>query len=410
MKSAILILCTLVLTACGGGGGGASTGSTPSGSTSPSQLPLALTQVQNQNIATNTVYNNAVGDLNGDGLDDVVVGGWNYNNIGAASLNSAHLYIFTQNTDHTLSQSYSVSYGGSQHVFIADFNNDGKPDILLPGFTDGGTEYYQPTIILWNNTPNGGALSFTQTQVTANATLAHGACIGDLNGDGYMDFLAAGFDGTNNQFGSIVNTEGGVYINNGDKTFTHRTDLNFTFFSACAIAKNGSYSNILLSDGTITTLYADPGHNLSQVSSIASLKVSASNAIDAVAVDINQDGIIDLVGLYDNTPNAAEVYLGNGNNMFSYSQTLDTLGNDYYSYVFGNGTKLFLAGTALNGVSQNRVYNLSTNGASVYSPATNFVTMANGQNSASSGAVYTSGSRIFMLQLMSNNFYTQEML
>jgi FG-GAP-like repeat len=389
--------------------------------------PLALTSVLSLTINTNTMYANAVGDINGDGLDDVVVGGWSYNGVFDTNTNqcvdgvlkTANLFIFTQNTDHTLSQAYTMTYGGSQHVFIADFNNDGKKDILLPGFTDGCTEYYQPTIIMWNTT-NNGVVSFNQTQV--GNTLAHGACVADINGDGYMDFMAAGFNGTNTQFGGSVNTVGGIFINNRDGTFSPNSSMNLaitnTYFSSCAVAKNTNISIALGSNsahqGNIYTF--DRNLNYIGVQSVPTTNTNNS-AIDALAVDVNLDGVIDIVMMY-NAPNSREVYLGTGNG-FVYNATFspsDSLGNDYYAYTTTiNGfTSIFFPGTALNGVSQDSLYHLTSTNISLYNPTVNFATMAasvpNGSATATSAAVYHDNTgRTFMLQLLNNVFYVEEM-
>ena len=64
-----LLIC-LALVACGGGSG---SGEASSGSSASTAI-----RVINQTAAihNNIVKNYAVGDLNNDGLDDVVIGGW----------------------------------------------------------------------------------------------------------------------------------------------------------------------------------------------------------------------------------------------------------------------------------------------------------------------------------------------
>lgn len=63
----LILIATLMLAGCGGGGGG--------GSNSPQ--PLQSLKYVSTFTYANRVKTMAVGDLTGDGLDDVIVGGWN---------------------------------------------------------------------------------------------------------------------------------------------------------------------------------------------------------------------------------------------------------------------------------------------------------------------------------------------
>ena len=72
----------------------------------------------------------AVGDLTGDGLNDIVLLG-----------DSGSAYLFEQQPDHTLAEPRKISYSGTPHaVQIVDVDGDGKNDLLLVDF-DSPTPY-----------------------------------------------------------------------------------------------------------------------------------------------------------------------------------------------------------------------------------------------------------------------------
>lgn len=399
MKFFTPILLTLVLTACGGGGGGGSSAtSSPTANTSASH---SLSVVLNYS-STATSYNSAVGDLNGDGLEDVVIGSWSIN------AQQSRIFVFVQNIDGTMSdhtQQYlgTTTIQGSQHVFIADFDGDGRNDILIPGFADGNTMPSVSTYIFWNNSNQ----QFIQQTVAQ--TMAHGACVGDLNADGKLDFMAAGFNG------------GGAFINNGNRSFTLNTTLlnGNTYFSACAIEQN--------TDGTISIAYGNhgiPGHtqgnlitsdtgfNLVSIADI--IDYPAGDLIDMVAIDMNLDGKTDFVAIY-NAPMGSlakrDVLLNNGDDTFTYSQTLDNLGNDYCAYPTSvNGQPaIYFSGNATG----NRIYTITNTAITAYKPSafTDMATLVSGSNQAQAGVPYHgAGGNLYMLQFLNlSTFYTEAM-
>lgn len=119
----------------------------------------------------------AVGDLNGDNLDDVILS-W---------VDSLHdPVILISQGDGTFS-SFSNFFGNSQRQFIRngaiiDVNNDGWLDLV--GFESTHSMENQKDIILINNQGK----SFTSLETQAISTQGHhGGAIGDFNSDGRLD-------------------------------------------------------------------------------------------------------------------------------------------------------------------------------------------------------------------------------
>jgi FG-GAP-like repeat len=400
VKLALPILLTLVLTACGGGGGG--------GGPSPASSVASGAQiVVSQNGNFNSVYNTAVGDLNGDGRDDVVVAGWMSDTV------TSYIWVFIQNADGTLSDRTQTVLGtnthqGNQRVFIADFDNDGHNDIWLPGFRDGNAMPPANSTMFWGT---GGLAQFTK-QVLPDLVTAHGACIDDLNGDGKIDMIVAGGWG-----GSV----GGVYYNMGNRQFVlDQTVLpRNNYFSSCAVMHqaNGNVDIFLSNNGGVNGFTDNINVYNSNMVFQSATGVTKPNggigdAIDSLAVDLNNDGVKDLIVRVNGNGNGVgnngrSIYFNTGNDAYTFSTRLDTeIGNDYYSYATTlNGMAMVLLpgeGTAT------RLYQVN-NGLVAYK-STAFTDM-NAGRPGKAAAVYQnpSSGKIYMLQLINQIFYTQEM-
>lgn len=379
---------TLVLTACGGGGGGG-------GSGHPGLSAVAT--VGNSNL----IYNTAVGDLNGDELDDIAVGGWNYNRDGA------YVFVYIQNADGTLTDRTSQFLSnnlihGSQHIYIADFDNDGHNDIFVPGFLDGSIMRPATSVMFW-----GGTGQFTRQDFT-EPVQAHGACLDDINGDGYLDMIVAA---------------GGVYYNNHNRTFTlDASPLNgWPQFDSCAVAHqtNGDI-NIALGDNYAINGFASNVnvYNSSMVFQ-SSFGIPANAGTDLVEInvlDTNQDGVKDFVLSfnYNDTQNIVAtpykaVYLNTAPNTYAVQTTLNTDNNEYHSYTITlNGVpSIFFPGY----LTPNRVYQTVNHALVEYKPGA-FASMTSGVRRATGGAVYQNASsgKIYMLYLLDGTYYTKEML
>lgn len=305
-----LIFVAFSLNGCGGGGG--------SGSGS------AATKVTNLNLdyQKNVVSNYATGDLNGDGLEDIVIGGW-------TGKGTSYLTILIQNTDGTLTDrtielAGSNQYPASGHIFIGDFDNDGYADIWLPGGDDWLAS--SSSLMLWGSASG----KFTRQVIDAGIA-SHGGCIADLNGDGYQDLL---IQGTYNQ---NVETSG-YYLNNKNRTFSNIVpNSKMSGASACAVIVNNSNGHFAFFQAGTNQLegYRDTisivDSNLQLIKQIGvttpSSPANLAGITGAVAVDINGDGLLDFVISYEsfayNGTARKDVWLNLGNDNFEFGFTID---------------------------------------------------------------------------------------
>ena len=171
-------------------------------------------------------------DLNGDGLDDIVVTGF-----GDGMLHTAggFISIYWQTPEYAklwqnaaseisgkgprllkgaLRESSLSNLAGMMGAEIADFNNDGLPDILVIRaqadqqvllFVNKGNESFERHVVV-ENTPSFGGISLE---------------IADFNKDGHMDFILT--NGNNVELVTDRPQHGiRVFQNNGDLSFSQR--------------------------------------------------------------------------------------------------------------------------------------------------------------------------------------------
>ncbi len=163
--------------------------------------------------------NNAIGDINGDGYDDVLLGSnffgrWP-NGQGYDSLSNLYIYYGGPNfafswgghsrkfTSLYDTRSFISGWCQGTHLGVVDVNGDGIDDLCMPLFKNDGTENYHTCVHFGkpgeiDTIPN---LVFTRASNTVG-TDEKGYEIGDLNGDGWGDILfTAGQDLTTFRLG-----------------------------------------------------------------------------------------------------------------------------------------------------------------------------------------------------------------
>ena len=236
-------------------------------------------------------------DFNGDGFSDVLVGAYASNNGG-----KAYLYYggspMNNVSDLTFSGTVSADYFGQSVNLISDVNGDGFADVLIGAF---GTNSSTGKAYLYfgGSTPdNTSDLTFAGQNTNDNFGInVSGA--GDINGDGYNDFMIAMEGAGQTDYISIY--FGGSHINNyPSMTISSLSNEHFGANLSEAGDVNGDgYDDILLSVTTIGAGKAYIYFGGNQISSNPDITMLGEYLNDSYGLglgkgDFNGDGIPDI--------------------------------------------------------------------------------------------------------------------
>jgi hypothetical protein len=318
------------------------------------------------------VFNTEVIDLNGDGLEDVIIAGWSLDSTVSSRNSYIPVKILIQQMDGTLLDKSSEWFNGNdnliygaQRILVEDFDGDGKLDIFLGGFQD-VPSHSAPSVIFWNE---GGR--FTR-QSFDEMVWAHNVCSGDLYGTGRKDIIMG-----RNEVRPYT-----IYKNNGGRKFILDTSIaNLTIDSAgaCSVIKDKSTSNTAIISTNMSGGLSQSGVLYSGVVTVFDSKMNyiekkylpgseeinewnaVHDLVNIIKFDLNGDGRLDLI-ITDNGNFRLNKPVGKflalvdqGNFAFSDKsrEYFPTQTNDYifgyYSKIISNGTidSLFISNPTL---------------------------------------------------------------
>lgn len=210
----------------------------------------------------------AAGDFNGDGKVDIVY-------LSGVSSSQASLNVLPGKGDGTFGAPIMSVIPAASQLSVADFNADGKVDLLVSYGTSGGAFY----VLLGN-----GDGTF-QTAIPAGTSAGSPIAIGDFNGDGRPD-LALILNGANAV---------GVMLGKGDGTFQSMTQYPSTSwltYVAIGDVNGDGIADIVGNGQWNATTYLGKGDGSFQPAVYTTLSFYTS--FPALLADFNGDGKADI--------------------------------------------------------------------------------------------------------------------
>jgi len=244
----------------------------------------------------------AVGDLNGDGVPDIVT----------ADAGSDAISVLLGNKDGTYQPRKVYKTGRNpSSVALADLDGDGHLDAIVTNNDDN-------TVTIWWGKGDG---TFSVSTLLSTGSGPHRIAVGDLDGDGKLDIAVVNWTGTS----------ASVFFNNGSRNFT-RADLG-SWGAPDSIALgdlNGDGKPDIVIGGERESVWLNLGNRQFKAPSPRSNFFPGFHSDVVIIKDINGDGKGDVISASQHE-SVANILYGNGDG------TLDDNTNDIITYPLSGG-------------------------------------------------------------------------
>jgi uncharacterized protein (DUF2141 family) len=242
----------------------------------------------------------ALADINGDGHLDILVA----NECGSpSSCNSASISVLLGNGDGTFQAGVSYAAAGAYalSIAVADVNGDGKPDVVIAEDCANVNSCTSGAVAVFLG--NGNGTFQTSIAYNSGGIDANSVAVADVNGDGYPDVVVTNYCVSENSCsGGTVD----VLLGNGNGTFQAAVSYNSGGFYSRGLSigdMNGDgkpdlvvasqcNSNTDCTSGTVAVLL---GNGNGTFQSAVNFPSGGPNAFSTALADVNGDGKMDVI-------------------------------------------------------------------------------------------------------------------
>lgn len=254
-------------------------------------------------------------DLNGDGNSEIILAMESFTKDGTASNVPLPIIILQADGQPYRGISTNLRRVHAREAIIADFNGDGRDDVFIVAHGMDRQPFPGEQNVLLLSQPDGTHRDVSATHLPQMDDMSHGAAAGDIDGDGDVDIVVV-----TNAGGGRAKVSNYFLINDGTGRFSFSSGSNH--LPAGTPRRDDHFLTAELVDinnnGINDLVFAGEGHNGSPSLLMLGngrggfgqplrLPVSPFGrrtfTTDIAAVDINSDGLLDLVLLNTGTIN-----------------------------------------------------------------------------------------------------------